>query len=69
VNLPLSKFRQDQVPKGAVQSLFIPIKSPALDLLCRIVHRHTHVGLETFVSNRAVLYARSAEEGQFKPPS
>ena len=52
LNLPLGKFRQDKLSKGAVQPLLIPVYSPALDLLFRIGRRHTHVGLETFVSNR-----------------
>ena len=51
LNLPLSKFRQDQLSKGAVQPRLIPVYSPALDLLFRL-DVGTHVGLETFVSNR-----------------
>jgi len=52
LNLPLSKFRRDQLSKGAVQPLLIPVYSPALDLLFRIGRRHTKIGLESFVSNR-----------------
>jgi hypothetical protein len=52
LNLPLSTFRQDQLSKGAVPPLPIPVYSPALDLPCRIGSRHTHVGLATFVSNQ-----------------
>jgi hypothetical protein len=41
LNLPLSTFCQDQLSKGAVQSLLIPVYSLTLELLCRIGHRHT----------------------------
>jgi hypothetical protein len=52
VNLPLSKFPQDQLSKAAGQSLLIPVCSSAVDLLCRFGRRRTHVGFETFVSNQ-----------------
>ncbi|TKS64596.1 MAG: hypothetical protein EWM73_00323 [Nitrospira sp.] len=52
LNLPLGKFRQDQLSKGAVQPRLIPVYSPALDLLFRIGRRHTKIGFESFVSNR-----------------
>ncbi len=52
LNLPLGKFRRNQLSKGAVQPWLMPVYAPALDLLFRIGRRHTHVGLETFVSNR-----------------
>ncbi len=52
LNFPLSTFRQDQLSKGMVQPLRTPVYSPALDLLFRMGRRHTHVDLETFVSNR-----------------
>jgi hypothetical protein len=42
LNLPLSKFRQDQLSKGAVRPLLIPVYSPALDLLFPLdVDTHT----------------------------
>jgi hypothetical protein len=67
VNLPLSKFRQDQLSKGAVQLLFIPAYWRR-SVFCFTLDVDRHVGLETFVSNRPLRWARIAEEGQSKPP-
>ncbi len=62
MNLLLSRFRQDQLSNGAVQSLPVPVYSLMLEL-CVVSDFDTHVSLETFVSNRALLSARSTEEG------
>jgi hypothetical protein len=39
LNLSMSTFRQDQLSKGTMQPLLIPVDSPALDLRFRIGRR------------------------------
>ncbi len=51
LNLPLTKFRQDQLSKGTGQQL--PFQSTCQrSIFCFALDVETHVGLKTFVSIR-----------------